>query len=76
VLDPRLRQEEIVQALFVRNDRLTDALMLQASATLRVLPGARAFNDAQRGNGLEHSHAELGHAREPAIHHLPHSTAN
>jgi hypothetical protein len=30
----------------VRNDRLTDALMIQAFAALRVSPGARAFYDA------------------------------
>jgi hypothetical protein len=41
----------------VRNDRLTGALMIQAFASLRVSPGARAFYDAQRAKGLEHNDA-------------------
>jgi hypothetical protein len=30
-----------------------DALMIHASAALRVSPGARAFCDAQRAGGIE-----------------------
>ena len=41
----------------MRNDRLIDALMLQAFAALRVSPGARAFYDQQRASGLEHNEA-------------------
>jgi hypothetical protein len=41
----------------VRNDRLIDALMIQAFAARRVSPGARAFYDAQRAKGLEHNDA-------------------
>jgi hypothetical protein len=41
----------------VRNDRLIDALMLQAFGALRVSPGARAFYDAQRARGCEHNEA-------------------
>ena len=44
-------KKKIVAARFVRNDRLIDALMIQAFAALRVSPGARAFYDAQRAKG-------------------------
>jgi hypothetical protein len=50
-------KRKIVAARFVRNDRLIDALMLQAFAALRVSPGARAFYHAQRAKGLEHNDA-------------------
>jgi transposase len=50
-------KKRIVTARFVRNDRLTDALMIQAFAALRVSPGARAFYDAQRAKGLQHNDA-------------------
>ena len=50
-------KKKIVAARYVRNDRLIDALMLQAFAALRVSPGARAFYDAQRAKGLEHNDA-------------------
>jgi hypothetical protein len=50
-------KKKIVQARFVRNDRLIDALMIQAFGALRVSPGARAFYDAQRAKGLEHNEA-------------------
>ena len=50
-------KKKIVAARFVRNDRLIDALMIQAFAALRVSPGARAFYDAQRAKGLEHNDA-------------------
>jgi hypothetical protein len=50
-------KRKIVAARFVRNDRLTGALMIQAFAALRTSPGARAFYDAQRAKGLEHNDA-------------------
>ena len=50
-------KKKIVAARFVRNDRLIDALMIQAFAALRASPGARAFYDAQRNKGLEHNDA-------------------
>jgi Transposase IS116/IS110/IS902 family len=50
-------KRKIVAARFVRNDRLTGALMIQAFAALRVSPGARAFYDAQRAKGPEHNEA-------------------
>ena len=49
--------KKIVQARFVRNDRLIDALIIQAFAARRVSPGARAFYDAQRAKGLDHNDA-------------------
>lgn len=50
-------KRRIVAARYVRNDRLIDALMIQAFAALRVSSGARAFYDAQRGKGIEHNDA-------------------
>jgi transposase len=50
-------KKKIVAARFVRNDRLIDALMIQAFAALRASPGARAFYNAQRAKGLEHNDA-------------------
>jgi transposase len=50
-------KRKIVAARYVRNDRLIDALMIQAFAALRVSPGARAFYDAQRAKGIEHNDA-------------------
>jgi transposase len=50
-------KKKIVIARYVRNDRLIDALMIQAFAALRVSPGARSFYDAQRARGLEHNDA-------------------
>jgi transposase len=50
-------KKKIVTARFVRNDRLIDALMIQAFAALRGSPGAHAFYDQQRAKGLEHNDA-------------------
>ena len=50
-------KRKIVAARYVRNNRLIDALMIQAFSALRVSPGARAFYDAQRAKGLEHNDA-------------------
>ena len=50
-------KRKIVAARYVRNDRLTGALMLQAFAALRVSPGARAFYDQQRASGRQHNEA-------------------
>jgi Transposase IS116/IS110/IS902 family len=50
-------KRKIAAARFVRNNRLTGALMIQAFAALRVSPGARAFYDARRARGLEHNDA-------------------
>ena len=50
-------KRKIVVARYVRNDRLIDALMIQAFAALRVSPGARAFYDTKRAKGVEHNDA-------------------
>ena len=50
-------KRKIVAARFIRNNRLTDALMAQAFAALGVSPGARALYDAERASGTEHNPA-------------------
>jgi transposase len=48
-------KKKVVAARFIRNDRLTDALMAQAFAALGASPGARALYDAERTGGTEHN---------------------
>jgi transposase len=50
-------KKKVVAARFVHNDRLIDALMLQAQSALRGSPGARAYYDKQRARGLNHNAA-------------------
>ena len=50
-------KKKVVAARFIRNDRLTDALMAQAFAALTASPGARALYDAERASGTEHNPA-------------------
>ena len=50
-------KKKVVAARFIRNDRLIDALMTWAFASLNASPGARAFYDRQRAKGLEHNDA-------------------
>jgi transposase len=50
-------KKKVVAARFIRNDRLIDALMAWAFASLNASPGARAFYDQQRAKGLEHNDA-------------------
>jgi transposase len=50
-------KRKIVAARFVHNDRLIDALMIQAFAALRVSPGARTCYDDLRARGIEHNDA-------------------
>ena len=50
-------KKKMVMARFIRNDRLTGALMAQALSAPGSSPGARAFYDAQRGAGVEHNAA-------------------
>jgi transposase len=50
-------KKKVVAARFIRNDRLTDALMAQAFAALGASPGARALYDAERARGKEHNPA-------------------
>jgi Transposase/Transposase IS116/IS110/IS902 family len=50
-------KKKVVVARFIRNDRLTDALMAQAFTALSTSPGARALYDAERARGAEHNPA-------------------
>ena len=50
-------KKKVVMARFVHNDRLVDALILQAQSALRASPGARAYYDKQRVRGLSHNAA-------------------
>jgi transposase len=50
-------KKKVVAARFIRNDRLTDALMAQALSALGASPGARALYDADRDRGAEHNPA-------------------
>ncbi len=50
-------KRKIVAARFIRNNRLTDALMAQAFAALSASPGARALYDAERARGTDHNPA-------------------
>jgi transposase len=47
-------KRKTVQARYVHNDRLRDALDSQAFAALTASPGARAYYDHQRARGLSH----------------------
>jgi hypothetical protein len=50
-------KKKVVAARFIHNDRLLDALMAWAFASLTASPGARAFYDRQRAKGLDHRDA-------------------
>ena len=50
-------KKKMVMARFIRNDRLTGALMAQALSALGSSPGARALYDAQRAAGVGHNAA-------------------
>ena len=50
-------KKKTVAARFIRNDRLTDALMAQAFTALSTSPGARALYAAERARGTEHNPA-------------------
>jgi len=50
-------KKKLVAARWIHNDRLVDALMSWAFASLNASPGARAFYDQQRAKGLEHNDA-------------------
>jgi hypothetical protein len=50
-------KKKVVTARYIRNDRLTDALMAQAFTALSASPGARALYDAERARGTEHNPA-------------------
>jgi transposase len=50
-------KKKTVAARFIHNDRLIDALMAWAFASLNASPGARVFYDRQRAKGLDHRDA-------------------
>lgn len=50
-------KKKTVQARFVHNDRLIDAVCQQAQSALRASPGARAYYDRQRARGVTHNAA-------------------
>ena len=50
-------KKKVVAARFIRNDRLTGALMAQALSALGASTGARALYDAERARGTEHNAA-------------------
>lgn len=53
----RSGKKKTVRTRYVHNDRLVDALMMQAFVALRTSPGARAYYDQQRARGLGHNAA-------------------
>ncbi|MCP2243476.1 transposase, partial [Lentzea aerocolonigenes] len=53
----RSGKKKTVRTRYVHNDRLVDALMMQAFVALRVSSGARAYYDLQRARGLGHNAA-------------------
>jgi hypothetical protein len=50
-------KKKTVTARYIRNDRLTDALMAQALSAISASPGARALYDAERDRGMDHNPA-------------------
>jgi len=63
-------KRKTVLARHVHNDRLIDALGLQAFAALRASPGARAYYDQLRGRGIGHRAAlrQLGNRLVGILH--------
>ena len=63
-------KKKIVLARYVHNDRLVDALGLQAFAALRASPGARAYYDQLRARGAGHRAAlrQLGNRLVGILH--------
>ena len=63
-------KRKFVQARYVHNDRLIDALARQAFAALRGSPGARAYYDELRGRGTGHQAAlrQLGNRLVGILH--------
>jgi transposase len=63
-------KRKLVLARYVHNDRLVDALGLQAFAALRASPGARAYYDQLRGRGTGHRAAlrQLGNRLVGILH--------
>jgi hypothetical protein len=56
-------KKKVVLARWVHNDRLIDALGLQAFCALSASPGARAYYDRLRARGTGHRAALRQHGR-------------
>jgi hypothetical protein len=63
-------KKKVVQARYVHNDRLIDALGLQAFAALNASPGARTYYDQLRARGIGHRAAlrQLGNRLVGILH--------
>jgi transposase len=63
-------KKKVVLARYVHNDRLVDALSLQAFCALRASPGARAYYDQLRTRGVGHRAAlrQLGNRLVGILH--------
>ena len=63
-------KKKVVLARYVHNDRLIDALGLQAFSALNASPGARAYYDQQRARGAGHRAAlrQLGNRLVGILH--------
>jgi Transposase IS116/IS110/IS902 family len=63
-------KKKLVMARYVHNDRLVDALGLQAFAALRSSPGARRYYDQLRARGIGHRAAlrQLGNRLVGILH--------
>jgi transposase len=63
-------KKKVVMARYVHNDRLVDALGLQAFAALRGSPGARCYYDQLRARGVGHRAAlrQLGNRLVGILH--------
>jgi transposase len=63
-------KKKIVLARYIHNDRLIDALGLQAFAALNASPGARTYYDQQRARGIGHRAAlrQLGNRLVGILH--------
>ena len=63
-------KKKVVLARYVHNDRLVDALGLQAFAALRASPGARNYYDQLRARGIGHRAAlrQLGNRLVGILH--------
>jgi hypothetical protein len=63
-------KKKLVMARYVHNDRLLDALGLQAFASLRASPGARVYYDQLRSRGVGHRAAlrQLGNRLVGILH--------
>jgi transposase len=71
-------KKKVVPARYVHNDRLVDALGLQAFTSLRASPGARAYYDQLRARGIGHRAAlrQLGNRLVGVLHGCLKSSTN